>query len=50
MTDKSIPPLTHHKLTAKANRLAREDTAGKAWGNMAKVELTDKVRADLKAV
>lgn len=28
----------------------RELTAGKAWDNMAKVELTDEIKADLRAI
>ena len=28
----------------------REMTAGKNWGHMAKVELTDEVKADLRAI
>ena len=28
----------------------REKTAGKSWGNMAKVELTDEIKADLRAI
>jgi len=38
------------KLDRKANRIKREETAGKSWGHMKKVELTDEIKADLRAI
>jgi hypothetical protein len=39
-----------HKLERKQNRLDREETAGLKWGNMKKVELTEEIKADLRAL
>jgi hypothetical protein len=49
-TDKQIAPLIINKLERKQNKAAREETAGKNWGNMAKVELTEEVKMDLRAL
>jgi hypothetical protein len=47
---KSIKPLVSEKLDRKQWQKDREMTAGKNWGHMAKVELTDEVKADLRAI
>ena len=49
-TDKKINPLLIPKLERKQNQKEREETAGKNWGNMKKVELTDEIKADLRAI
>ena len=38
------------ELKQKERRAQREATAGKAWGEMPKVELTEELKADLKAL
>ena len=48
--DKSIKPLVSEKLDRKKMQKDREMTAGKNWGNMAKVELTEEIKADLRAI
>ena len=49
-TDKKINPLLIPKLERKQNQQDREKTAGKNWGHMKKVELTDEIKADLRAI
>lgn len=49
-TDKSISPLVSGKLDQKQRKVDSEDTAGKNWGYMKKVELTDEIKADLRAL
>ena len=49
-TDKQIQPLVSNKLERKQNRLTKEETAGKHWGHMKKVELTEEIKADLRAL
>ena len=49
-TDKKINPLLIPKLERKQNKKDKEETAGKMWGHMKKVELTDELRADLRAI
>ena len=46
----SLPPLNNVKLLQKERRAQREATAGKAWGEMPQVELTEELKADLKAL
>lgn len=50
LTGASIPPLNSVVLKQKERRIQREATAGKAWGEMPKVELTEELKADLKAL
>jgi hypothetical protein len=50
LTGASISPLNNIKLKAKERREDREKTAGRAWGEMPKVELTEELKADLKAL
>jgi hypothetical protein len=50
LTGASISPLNNIKLKAKERREDREKTAGHAWGEMPKVELTEELKADLKAL
>jgi hypothetical protein len=50
LTGGSLPPLNNIKLKQKERRAQREATAGKAWGEMPKVELTEELKADLKAL
>ena len=47
---KSIKPLNSVWLDKKERQKQRELNAGKAWGQMPKVELTEKLRNDLKAI
>lgn len=47
---KKIKPLVTEKLDRKERQQEREMTSGKAWGNMAKVELTEELKADLRAL
>lgn len=47
---KQIAPLNNVKLQKKERKLQREESAGKAWGNMPKQELTEEVKADLRAI
>ena len=49
-TSKQIKPLNSIKLDKIERDKQRERTAGKAWGMMPKVELTDEVKNDLKAL
>ncbi len=49
-TAKSIPPLNNAKLTKKERLKQKELTAGKGWADMPQPEITDEVRADLKAI
>lgn len=47
---KKIKPLNSRVLDLKEKRRQDGMTAGKAWGDMAKVELTEEVKADLRAL
>ena len=47
---KKIKPLNSGKLDLKERRMQEEQTAGKAWGHMAKVELNEEIKADLRAL
>ena len=47
---KKIKPLNSLWLDKKERQKQRELDAGKAWGHMPKVELTDELRNDLKAI
>ena len=47
---KSIKPLNSVWLDKKERQKQRELDAGKAWGSMPKVELTEQLRNDLKAI
>ena len=47
---KDIQPINNTILEKKERQKQKEMTAGKAWGEMPKVELTDELRNDLKAV
>jgi hypothetical protein len=38
------------KLEKKEREKQREMTAGKSWGNMKKVEITEELKADLKVL
>lgn len=46
----SIKPMFNDKLEKKERLKQKEMTAGKAWGSMPKVELTEELRNDLKAI
>ena len=45
-----IKPMFSAKLDLKQRRADREKDAGKNWHHMEKVELTDELRNDLKAI
>ena len=47
---KQIKPINSGKLEQKERKLQREKDAGKAWGYMPKVELTEELKMDLKAI
>ena len=47
---KKINPLNNIKLEKKEREKQREATAGKAWGNMPKVELTEELKEDLRVL
>ena len=47
---KKIKPLNSTFVDKKERQRQREQDAGKAWGYMPKVELTDEIRNDLKAI
>lgn len=47
---KEIKPMFTEKLDKKQRIIDREANAGKAWGMMEKVELTEELKNDLKAV
>ena len=47
---KTIKPLVAQKLDRKERQRQREMTAGKDWGHMPKVELTEELKADLRAL
>ena len=47
---KSIKPLNSVELDRKQRQKEREMNAGKAWGYMPKVELTEELKMDLKAI
>ena len=47
---KSIKPLLSQKLDLKERQKKREETTGLSWGHMKKVELTEEVKADLRAI
>ena len=46
----SLKPMFNEKLEKKERLKQRELNAGKAWESMPKVELTEELRNDLKAV
>lgn len=50
LTGKAIEPLNNIKLKQKERQAQREATTGKGWGDMPKVELTEELKADLKAL
>ena len=50
ITGTDIGPLNNVALLQKQRKLQREATTGKAWGEMAKVELTEEIKADLQAL
>jgi hypothetical protein len=45
-----LKPMFNEKLEKKERLKQKEATAGKAWGSMPKVELTEELRNDLKAI
>lgn len=45
-----IKPMFSEKLEKKERQQQRELNAGKSWGSMPKVELTEELRNDLKAI
>jgi hypothetical protein len=45
-----LKPMFNEKLEKKERLQQREMTAGKAWGSMPKVEITEELRNDLKAI
>lgn len=45
-----IGPLNNIKLKEKERREQREATAGRKWGEMPKVEMTEELKADLRAL
>lgn len=45
-----LKPMFNEKLEKKERQKQKEATAGKAWGSMPKVELTEELRNDLKAI
>ncbi|CDW73524.1 UNKNOWN [Stylonychia lemnae] len=47
---KQIAPLNNIQLQKKERQKKKEESAGKAWGYMPKQELTEEVKADLKAI
>ena len=47
---KQIKPLNSVKLDRKEQRKQRERDTGKQWGSMPKVELTDELKMDLRAI
>lgn len=47
---KQIRPMFSEKLDKKQRKDDREKDTGKAWGKMDKVEMTDELRNDLKAI
>jgi len=49
-TASKIKPLRSEKLDKKARQQQQSMDAGKSWGNMKKVELTEEVKADLNAL
>ena len=50
MQANKIKPMFTEKLDKKQRVIDREANAGKAWGMMEKVEMTDELRNDLKAI
>ena len=50
MHSQQIKPMFSEKLDKKARQAARDKDAGKNWHNMEKVELTEELRNDLKAI
>jgi hypothetical protein len=42
--------LLSEKLDRKERQKRKEETTGKSWGHMKKVELTEEVKADLRAI
>ena len=47
---KEIPPLNNGKLLKKERLQKKSETTGKGWGDMPKVELTEEIKADLRAI
>ena len=47
---KTIKPINSVELDKKARLKERESNAGKAWGYMPKVEMTEELKMDLKAI
>lgn len=47
---KSIKPINSVELDKKERQKQREENAGKAWGYMPKVEMTEELKMDLKAI
>ena len=47
---KSIKPINSVKLDKKARKEERVQNAGKEWGSMPKVEMTEELKMDLKAI
>lgn len=47
---KQIAPLNNIKLAKKERQKQKEETTGKGWGDMPRQELTEEVKADLKAI
>lgn len=47
---KSIKPLLSEKLDKKERQKKQDETTGAKWGHMKKVELTEEVKADLRAI
>lgn len=45
-----LRPMFNQKLEKKERLKQKEESAGKAWGSMPKVELTEELRNDLKAI
>ncbi len=47
---KQIAPMFNEKLEKKQRLIDKEKDAGKVWGKMEKVELTEELRNDLKTI
>lgn len=50
MDSKKINPLNSRMLDLKEKRKQDDKTVGKGWGDMARVELTEDIKADLRAL
>ena len=48
--EKQITPINNVKLEKKERQKQKEMNAGKAWGYMKKVELTEELKADLQVL